>query len=212
MQARNPSSPMDGGYKIILAGDSSVGKTCIANRIQFDTFDETISPTISPGLVKTTVKLPSKDIEVNIWDTAGQERFNCMVPIYARNSYGVVLVFDLTNRTTLDNAENWYNQLKPIVSDHCQFILCGNKEDILQETSDVIEPAQEWADKQKIPFIKVSAKNGNHVNEMIQTLVQNIYDTVYKVAPFSPYVKAILDGQSESSLNRTKTTKSHSCC
>ena len=207
MQARPPGAPKDNGYKIILAGDSSVGKTCIANRIQFDQFEETISPTITPGLVKTTVKLPGKDIDINIWDTAGQEKFNCMVPIYARNSFGVVLVFDLTNPKTLKQAENWYNQLKSVVSDHCQFILCGNKEDIFHDDKNVTEPAKEWSDKLNIPFITVSAKSGNHVSEMIETLVKNIYTTIYNFTPLSPDLKAILEGESEC----TKKT-SNSCC
>lgn len=161
-------------YKIVFAGDSSVGKTSIMNRLYSGEFSEITSSTVSPGIIRTKINLPNVAIPVCIWDTAGQEKFHCMVPIYARNANGLILVFDLSASETFHGVKQWYESLREVITTTCQILLCGNKDD-LKTDFDVVQ-ADQWARSKNIPFVKVSAKSGFNVQELFQTVVQMIYD------------------------------------
>ena len=180
------------GYKIVMTGDSSVGKTCIANRLQGERFDANCSPTVSPGLCKTSVVIDGSKIDVNIWDTAGQERFNCMVPIYARNSCGVILVFDLSNKSSFDSIERWYKQIFSVVDTECKFILCGNKVDLNCSEEDI--KATEWAVENNMEYVRVSAKTGENIELLLEKLVKRIVGEGPEVYKRSPNVSDIIYG------------------
>jgi len=189
-------------YKVVLVGDSFVGKSSLINRLFMNKFSEQENTTVSPGLFRTKIGLPNAEIPVDIWDTAGQERFNCMVPIYARNAKGVVLVFDLSNPPTFASAKGWYEQLKQIIDPSCQILICGNKED-LQNDFDIAEAA-EWARKNEIPFVKVSAKSGYNVKEVFQTITQMIYDNSGEICISNSPIDDILNISEGSAKTKKK--------
>lgn len=182
-------------FKIVMAGDSCVGKTSLIERFYQDTFNEAQNPTVSPGLFRVRVQLPDQSIMVNIWDTAGQEKFSCMVPIYTRNANGIILVFDLTSPESFRGAQHWYNYLSEDTQPGCQIILCGNKND-LPTNFDVLE-AEEWARSHDIPFVKVSAKSAFGVKELFQMMTQMIYDVSPVFDLESPVVQEIISGNDE---------------
>ena len=177
-------------HKIILVGDSSVGKTSIINRLYFNEFSINLNTTISPGMFRTNINLPNKEIPINVWDTAGQEQYSCMVPLYSRNAQGVLIIFDLSQQKSFESAKNWFESLKTTNDSQCQYLLCGNKEDL--QTNFNILGAAEWARENNIPFVKVSAKSGFNVKEIFQTLIQMIEDNYKNIYISSNQVDEIL--------------------
>ena len=192
-------------YKIVMAGDSSVGKTSLIQRFYENTFDEDASPTVSPGLFRAKVQLPEKEVLVNIWDTAGQEKFKCMTPIYSRNANGIILVFDLACPESFEGVQNWYTFLSKDCITGCQFILCGNKDDLPTEFA--VLQADEWARAHEMPFVKVSAKSNFGVKELFQMITQMIIDAKPDFQSESPVVQEIL-----ASPTPSKETQKSNCC
>ena len=163
--------------KIGILGDSTVGKTCLCSSYMNIEFSNDQLSTI--GADKSEKKLTlknGKDIKLIIWDTAGQERFRAAGLKYAKNAQGIVLVFDVTKRSTFDNIGNWVE----LINDNFKnpsIILFGNKVDIEKEKWQVSsEEAKEFADKMKYPYFETSAYTKQGINEGFSCIANDIYD------------------------------------
>ena len=101
-------------FKVVLLGDTNVGKTSILTRISKDQFRTDLQPTIGPHFVSKVFKLPNstEEIKLQIWDTAGQEKYRSLTPMYYRDACAAICVFDITQKNTLENAESWIKELK----------------------------------------------------------------------------------------------------
>ncbi|EAY15920.1 small GTP-binding protein, putative [Trichomonas vaginalis G3] len=179
-------------YKIVIVGDPMVGKTCIINRLVDDMFLADVEPTISPGLYKIHLKMKdSTPVTLNLWDTAGQEKFNCIVPIYARNSCGVFMVFDISNKQSIQNLEKWYDLVQAHVDNQCKFFVIGNKIDLA--SNNTIDMATDWALEHNFPIYFVSAKTGGRVRDAATEMAQAIFNERGKLVYHNPNVNEILD-------------------
>ena len=117
-------------YKILLLGDSSVGKTCFLMRYTDNTFQEIHMSTIGLDYKLKNVQLDEgKIVKIQIWDTAGQDRFRSITKNYYKGAHGIILLYDVTNRKTFDNVRDWVEQIREEVSDKVSIILVGNKID-----------------------------------------------------------------------------------
>ena len=117
-------------YKILLLGDSSVGKTCFLMRYTDNTFQEIHMSTIGLDYKLKNVQLDEgKIVKIQIWDTAGQDRFRSITKNYYKGAHGIILIYDVTARKTFDNVKAWVEQIREEVSDKVSIILVGNKID-----------------------------------------------------------------------------------
>ncbi|EJS42926.1 ypt52p [Saccharomyces arboricola H-6] len=154
-------------FKLVLLGDSSVGKSSIVHRFVKDTFDELRESTIGAAFLSQSITIHPNDgneanpkdvvIKFEIWDTAGQERYKSLAPMYYRNANAALVVYDITQEDSLQKARNWVDELKNKVGDDDLVIyLLGNKVDICQETP-VVETSPEsneaGNDEQKVRAI-----------------------------------------------------------
>ena len=148
-------------YKIILIGDSAVGKTCIFKKITSGVFNEKSISTI--GMDRRTLNFTIKDsegrdldVEVQLWDTAGQERFRTITNNYYKSSQGLLLIYDITKKDTFNNVENWINNVKETLGEEDKYliVLIGNKVDLAEanpETREVsLDEAEEICKKDDI--------------------------------------------------------------
>lgn len=155
-------------YKFVMLGSSDVGKTSIANKYTANTFNVMTGTTIGSAFYTNDLKTKCGVMTLNIWDTAGQERYNSIVPMYFRNVDVAIIVFDLTNFNSLDQAKKWYDKINDKTNigynDNSSMItiLVGNKCDKTDFIISVIEEeAEKYCDlKQNLHFIKTSAKTG----------------------------------------------------
>ena len=166
---------IDYSLKLLLLGDSNVGKTSLYFRYFDDLYHESQLPTIGVDYRIKKVDYLDKKINLNIWDTAGQDRFRAITQSYYKGAHGVLLLFDLTNNNTFQNIKQWLSQIKEYSPSDCELILAGNKVDI-QDRSVSKEEAMTLADEYKIQYIEISAKSNINVKEVFSSLYQSIID------------------------------------
>lgn len=169
----NPSTK----FKVLIIGDSSVGKTSLLLRHVEGKFTEEVAGTIGIDYRSNTYIRDGHSYNLQIWDTAGQERFKNVTKAYYRDADAALLVFDVTNPESFKNIPQWYDQLIEQCGRHSGeivTILVGNKCDMLQHTVDIGQ-VQEMASKIGITtYIQTSAKKGERVNEVFDQLLEKL--------------------------------------
>ena len=163
-------------YKVLLLGDSSVGKTCFLLRYCDKTFQEAHLSTIGLDYrLKSMILNNEKNIKLQIWDTAGQDRFRALTKNYYKGANGIILIYDISTTQTFENVKVWINQIKEEANANVIIYLVGNKIDLPKDKRTVTEEeGQKLADEYKFLFKEASAKEGTNVNEIFQELVEKI--------------------------------------
>ena len=170
-------------YKVLLLGDSSVGKTCFLLRYCDKTFQDAHLSTIGLDYrLKSMTLKNKKNIKLQIWDTAGQDRFRAITKNYYKGANGIILIYDVTNLQTFENVKNWITQIREEANKNVVIFLAGNKADLPEESRAVQkEDGQKMAEEYNIPFQETSAKEGINVNETFQELVEKIDEVFSKL-------------------------------
>ena len=167
-------------YKVLLLGDSTVGKTCFLLRYCDKRFQEAHLSTIGLDYRLKTMTLESgKKIKLQIWDTAGQDRFRAITKNYYKGANGIILIYDVTNLQSYENVKNWIAQIREEANPNVIIYLAGNKIDVGEEEKVVkTEDGKKIADEFNLPFYETSAKNGDNVNKIFEDLVEKV-DEIY---------------------------------
>ncbi|XP_046397098.1 ras-related protein Rab-10-like [Ischnura elegans] len=163
-------------FKLLLIGDSGVGKTCILFRFCEEAFSSTFISTIGVDFKIKTVELRGKKIKLQIWSTAGQERFHTITPAYYRGAMGIMLVYDITNEKSFEDIGNWIRNVDEHVNAGVQKMILGNKMDMADERVVSTERALAFARQYGIPFMETSAKENLNISEAFKELVEAILD------------------------------------
>ena len=170
-------------YKVLLLGDSSVGKTCFLLRYCDMSFQDVHLSTIGLDYrLKSMTLKNNKNIKLQIWDTAGQDRFRAITKNYYKGANGIILIYDVTNMQTYENVKNWISQIKEEANPNVIIYLVGNKIDVPDDQRLVkAEDGQKIADEFNLPFNEASAKDGTNVNEIFQELLEQIDEKYSKL-------------------------------
>jgi len=160
--------------KLLLIGDSGVGKSCLLLRFSDDSFTQSFITTIGIDFKIKTIDLDGKRIKLQIWDTAGQERFRTITTAYYRGAMGILLVYDVTDEQSFQNIRNWIRNIEQHAADNVNRVLIGNKCDMISEK--VVETArgQDLADEYSIRFFEASAKTNINVKEAFESIASDI--------------------------------------
>ena len=163
-------------YKVLLLGDSSVGKTCFLLRYCDKTFQEAHLSTIGLDYrLKSMTLNNEKNIKLQIWDTAGQDRFRALTKNYYKGANGIILIYDISATQTFENVKIWINNIKEEAKPNVIIYLVGNKIDLPPESRTITEEeGKKMANEYKLLFKEASAKLGTNVNEIFQELVEKI--------------------------------------
>ena len=173
----NNNKNYDSIMKILLIGDSGVGKSCLLVRFVEDKFSPSFITTIGIDFKIKTVDINGKKIKLQLWDTAGQERFRTITTAYYRGAMGIILVYDVTDERTLANVKQWFKTVNDHASDDAQLLLVGNKSDMDTRVISY-EQGEALAQELGLPFIESSAKDDSNVNEIFFTLAKLIQDKI----------------------------------
>ncbi|KAI7814307.1 ras-related protein Rab-8B [Triplophysa rosa] len=161
-------------FKLLLIGDSGVGKTCLLFRFSEDAFNTTFISTIGIDFKIRTIELDGKKIKLQIWDTAGQERFRTITTAYYRGAMGIMLVYDITNEKSFDNIKNWIRNIEEHASSDVERMILGNKCDMNDKRQVSKERGEKLAIDYGIKFLETSAKSSTNVEEAFVTLAKDI--------------------------------------
>ena len=164
-------------YKILLLGDSTVGKTCFLLRYMDDSFLDLHMATIGLDYrLKTMILEDQKIVKIQLWDTAGQDKFRAITRNYYKGASGIILIFDVTNLNSYENIKKWINEIKEEISENVSIVLIGNKIDNVKERKITKEQGDKLASEIGVKFFETSAKTGEGVNESVFFLVKKIFD------------------------------------
>uniref|UniRef100_A0A8C7E6M0 small monomeric GTPase n=1 Tax=Naja naja TaxID=35670 RepID=A0A8C7E6M0_NAJNA len=167
-------------FKLLLIGDSGVGKTCLLFRFSEDAFNTTFISTIGIDFKIRTIELDGKKIKLQIWDTAGQERFRTITTAYYRGAMGIMLVYDITNEKSFDNIKNWIRNIEEHASSDVERMILGNKSDMNDKRQVSKEKGEKLAIDYGIKFLETSAKSSINVEEAFFTLARDIMTKLNK--------------------------------
>ncbi|VAH81846.1 unnamed protein product [Triticum turgidum subsp. durum] len=182
-------------FKIVLIGDSGVGKSNILSRFTRNEFCLESKSTIGVEFATRTLQKPKgkrfseekkliegKTVKAQIWDTAGQERYRAITSAYYRGAVGALLVFDITKRQTFDNVQRWLRELRDHADANIVVMMVGNKSDLNHLRSVPEEDSQAFSEKEGLSFLETSALEAINVEKAFHTVLSEIHQIVSKKA------------------------------
>ena len=167
-------------FKLVVVGDSGVGKSQLLSRFTNDEFDLDSKSTIGVEFSTRQIEHDGKTIEAQVWDTAGQERNRAITAAYYRGAVGALLVYDITKRDSFENCERWLKELRTHGDAQVVAMLVGNKGDLKHLQAVDVEDAKDFAEDNNLAFIETSALDGQNVDLAFETLLIEIYRIVRK--------------------------------
>lgn len=161
-------------FKLLLIGDSGVGKTSILFKFSEDTFSPAFISTIGIDFKIRTIEVDGRKIKLQVWDTAGQERFKTITTAYYRGAMGIMLVYDVSNLKSFENISNWIRNIEMHATQDVELMILGNKCDIADKRQITREKGEQLALQHSIKFLETSAKANINIEEAFFTLARDI--------------------------------------
>lgn len=186
-------------FKLLLIGDSGVGKSCILGQYVDQIYIDNYISTIGVDFKIKTIEFDKKIFKLQIWDTGGQERFRSISRTYYRGAHGVLIVYDITDNESFKNIQKWIEELKNYGSNGICKVIIGNKiDDPIQNRQVEYTTAKKYSDDLDIIFIETSAKNNINIDKVFSILVQKITEKVVTGFTIVPSNKFLVIDESES--------------
>nr|Q40193.1 RecName: Full=Ras-related protein Rab11C [Lotus japonicus]CAA98179.1 RAB11C [Lotus japonicus] len=169
-------------FKIVLIGDSGVGKSNILSRFTRNEFCLESKSTIGVEFATRTLQVEGKTVKAQIWDTAGQERYRAITSAYYRGAVGALLVYDITKRQTFDNVQRWLRELRDHADSNIVIMMAGNKSDLNHLRAVSEDDGGALSEKEGLSFLETSALEATNIEKAFQTILTEIYHIVSKKA------------------------------
>lgn len=196
-------------FKLLLIGDSGVGKSCLLLRFADNTYTDSYISTIGVDFKIRTLDIDGKTVKLQIWDTAGQERFRTITSSYYRGAHGIIVVYDVTDKVSFNNVKQWLGEIDRYACQSVNKLLVGNKADLVEKKVVDFNEAKEFADSLGISFLETSAKSAQNVEEAFLTMTRQIKERVSRShdGPAKPTTGGV-----DISRNSTKIKQKKKCC
>ncbi|KAK6341091.1 Ras- protein Rab-11A [Orbilia brochopaga] len=165
-------------FKVVLIGDSGVGKSNLLSRFTRNEFNMDSKSTIGVEFATRSIQVDSKTIKAQIWDTAGQERYRAITSAYYRGAVGALLVYDISKHITYENVTRWLKELRDHADSNIVIMLVGNKSDLRHLRAVTTDEAKAFAAENHLSFIETSALDASNVELAFQNILTEIYRIV----------------------------------
>ena len=201
-------------YKIIIVGDTCVGKSNILSRYIKDVFREDSKSTVGVELGNKLLKVKGTNTKLQIWDTAGQERYRSITSSYYKGSHGCFIVYDISNEQSFESVEKWFEQVQKEGSKDVSIILVGNKCDLENERQVPKEKGEEKAKQLNIPFFETSALSNINIGDIFTVIAENIFDRTggVKNEDDDDDIEIINENEKPVNLAAQQPQEKKSCC
>ncbi|EEF34993.1 ras-related protein RABA5d [Ricinus communis] len=215
------SSDDEGGeeylFKIVIIGDSAVGKSNLLSRYARNEFNLHSKATIGVEFQTQSMEIDGKEVKAQIWDTAGQERFRAVTSAYYRGAVGALIVYDISRRTTFDSVGRWLDELKTHSDTTVARMLVGNKCDLENIRDVTVEEGKSLAEAEGLFFMETSALDSTNVKKAFEIVIREIYNNVSRKVLNSDTYKAELSLNRVTLVNNSDGSKQSqsyfsSCC
>lgn len=163
-------------FKVLLLGNSNVGKSSLLLRFADNVWSDGFVPTIGVDFKIKSLMVDNKKVKMQIWDTAGEERFRNVIASYFRGGHGILLIYDITDRETYSSLENWLIEIEKNSSQNVLKILIGNKSDLNDQRVISIDEGQKFANINGMKFMETSAKTNSNVLETFELLARELIE------------------------------------
>jgi Ras-related protein Rab-6A len=157
-------------HRVVVIGNTAVGKTSIINQVVYGTVSAQHQPTIGIDFFAKSVPVQDRSVRLQLWDTAGQERFHGLIPSYIRNSTVALLIYDITNRATFDDLKQWHKMVADLATP--ALIVVGNKADLEADRAVPAEEARTYAESVSAPYFETSAMTPLNIQELFTAVAQ----------------------------------------
>ncbi|XP_054805759.1 ras-related protein RABA5e-like [Prosopis cineraria] len=204
-------------FKIVIIGDSAVGKSNLLSRYARNEFNPHSKATIGVEFQTQSLEIDGKEVKAQIWDTAGQERFRAVTSAYYRGAVGALIVYDITRRTTFESVGRWLDELKTHCDTSVAMMLVGNKCDLVDIRNVSVEEGKSLAESEGLFFMETSALDSTNVDTAFEMVIREIYNNVSRKVLNSDTYKAELSVNRVSLVNdgtnASKQSRGYfSCC
>ena len=200
-------------YKIIIIGDTCVGKSNILSRYLKDEFKEDAKATVGVELGTKFLKIKNIGAKLQIWDTAGQERYRSITSSYYKGSHGCFIVYDITNEASFQSIDKWFEQAQKEASKDISIILVGNKCDLENERKVSKEKGEEKAKNLNCPFFETSALSKIKIDDIFNEMLNNIFErTGGAKNEEDDDIEIINEKDNAVDINAKETPKKKGCC
>ncbi|XP_073040387.1 ras-related protein RABA5b-like [Primulina huaijiensis] len=203
-------------FKIVVIGDSAVGKSNLLSRFARDEFDHHSKATIGVEFQTQVVEVDGKEVKAQVWDTAGQERFRAVTSAYYRGAVGALIVYDISRKATFESIKRWLDELNTHCDTAVARMLVGNKCDLENIREVSVDEGKSFAEEEGLFFIETSALDSTNVRKSFEIVIREIYDKVSRKILKSDSYKAELSVNRVSladGVDLSKQNKSvFSCC
>mmetsp|Transcript_41351 Transcript_41351/g.110656 ORF Transcript_41351/g.110656 Transcript_41351/m.110656 type:complete len:218 (+) Transcript_41351:121-774(+) len=167
-------------FKVVLIGDSGVGKSNLLSRFTRNEFNLESKSTIGVEFATRSIQVDGKTLKSQIWDTAGQERYRAITSAYYRGAVGALLVYDISKNVSFENIDRWLKELRDHADQNIVIMLVGNKCDLRHLRAVSTEDAKAYAEQKGLSFIETSALDSTNVEQAFQSILTEIYRLVIK--------------------------------
>ncbi|XP_047323184.1 ras-related protein Rab11B [Impatiens glandulifera] len=201
-------------FKLVLIGDSGVGKSNLLSRFARNEFSLESKSTIGVEFATRSIRVDEKIIKAQIWDTAGQERYRAITSAYYRGAVGALLVYDVTRHVTFENVERWLKELRDHTDANIVIMLVGNKADLRHLRAVSTEDAKAFAEREKTFFMETSALESLNVENAFTEVLTQIYHVVCRKAleVGEDPTAALPKGQTVNVKDDVSAVKKGGCC
>mmetsp|Transcript_62907 Transcript_62907/g.73195 ORF Transcript_62907/g.73195 Transcript_62907/m.73195 type:complete len:210 (+) Transcript_62907:39-668(+) len=199
-------------FKLLLIGNSAVGKSSLLLRFSDNVYNDTFLPTIGVDFKIRTFDLNNKTVKLQIWDTAGQERFKTITSSYYKGAHGIILTYDITDKQSFRDIENWLSEVEKHANEKVNKLLVGNKCDLESQRQVSYEEGKKFADQLGIKFIETSAKNSVNVDAAFFAMANEIKERVQVENPSGDKGGKPATGERKQLGGGKKIEKNAGCC
>ena len=204
--------PYDFLFKMILIGDSSVGKSNILLKYLKGEFDPNSKATVGVEFGSKQFNIEGHSIKAQIWDTAGQERYKAITSAYYKGAKGAFVVYDITRKASFDSIEKWVNDLTSTADKKLTIVLIGNKSDLEDQRQVTKEQAEEKANKLQVAFLETSAFSGENLEKAFEMMINEIFKKCHEEMLAEVEGDEIEKGQDINLNKKKENTESKKCC
>ncbi|KAJ6830969.1 ras-related protein RIC2-like [Iris pallida] len=214
MAAYKAEEDYDYLFKVVLIGDSGVGKSNLLSRFTRNEFSLESKSTIGVEFATRSLNVESKVIKAQIWDTAGQERYRAITSAYYRGAVGALLVYDVTRHSTFENVERWLKELRDHTDPNIVIMLIGNKCDLRHLIAVSTEDGKDFAERESLYFMETSALESTNVDSAFEEVLTQIYQIVSKkaVEAGDDAVSSVPSKGEKINVNDVSAMKKGGCC